>query len=134
RLRCPQSAARRGRESRASRAAGRSGHRRRRCVPFLSWLGLHRDFALGLCLAGQNDVVGFIVGIESVLHLLLDLAGSHPHLAHAAGADAAREFDPDAELLREFRMVCFGGLSPRWRSTWILADLLLLENVTNGPV
>ena len=31
-------------------------------------------------------------------------------------------------------MVCFGGLSPRWRSTWILADLLFFENVTSGPV
>ena len=57
----------------------------------------------GLCLAGENDAVGLVVRIESVLDRHLDLAGSHLHLAHAAGADAAREFDSDAELLGELQ-------------------------------
>ena len=65
-------------------------------------LCLHRDVAFWDCLTGEDNAVGLIIGVERVLDCHRDLAGSHLHLAHAAGADTAGELDSNAEFLGKF--------------------------------
>src|SRR5215470_1789090 len=73
----------------------------RRSRSFMS--RLHRHVARRLGLAGQDDVLLLVAGLEAVLDGHGHLAGQELHPAGPAGAYAAGVVDFDADLVRDIQ-------------------------------